>query len=219
MVTIGSVQNSFSGQQQLRCPASDKMRGLSMSDRDTPRPPIDRRAARTRAKLHDALLALLAEQDYEAIAVTDVCARADVSRSAFYAHYADKDDLMRDGLDHLRRLASAQASHGDASLAFGVNLLHHARDHLHFHKSLGDRALAIIDERIRAILSDRVRNELAAAARQTSRDVPRELVIQYLVGGYMAAVRWWLDGGARLPAVQVDAMLRKLATEGVAGRA
>ena len=190
-----------------------------MNDRVTARRPIDRRAARTRAKLHGTLLALLAERDYEAIAVADICARADVSRSAFYAHYAGKDDLMRDGLDHLRQLASARPACGEARPPFGVSLLRHARDHARFHKSLGDRALAIVDERIRAILSDRVRNELAAAAHQTSRDVPRELTVQYLVGAYMAVIKWWLDGGARLPAAQVDSMLRRLATDGISNLA
>ena len=191
-----------------------------MKDHDAGRKSIDRRAARTRAKLHDALLALLAEQGYEAIAVSDICERAKVSRSTFYAHYADKDDLMRGGLDHLRPLASARAGRSDARLSFGVSLLHHARDHVHFHKSLGDRGVAIIHETIRTILSDLVRSELCSAARETSRDgVPRELAVQYLVGAYMAAVKWWLDSGTRLPTAQVDAMLRRLARDGIASLA
>jgi AcrR family transcriptional regulator len=190
-----------------------------MTGHDTREKSIDRRAARTRVKLHDALLALLAEQGYEAIAVSDICARAGVSRSAFYAHYADKDDLIRGGLDHLGRLASAPAGGCDARPAFGVSLLQHARDHAHLHKSLGDRGLAIVHDRIRTILSDLMRGELSSAARETSRDaMPRELAVQYRVGAYMAVIKWWLDGGTRLPAVQVDAMLRRLTREGVAGR-
>ena len=45
--------------------------------------------------------------------------------------------------------------------------------------------------------------------------IPREVVIQYVVGAYMAVLTWWLDGGARLPPQRIDAMFRHLATKGV----
>jgi hypothetical protein len=46
--------------------------------------------------------------------------------------------------------------------------------------------------------------------------MPRELVVQYVVGAYMAVVTWWLDGGAKLAPEKVDAMFQRLATEGIA---
>lgn len=62
-----------------------------------------------------------------------------------------------------------------------------------------------------------MRNELAATIGKTSADiVPRELVVQYVVGAFMAVMTWWLDGGAKLPPKRIDAMFRRLATEGIA---
>jgi AcrR family transcriptional regulator len=66
--------------------------------------PIDRRVARTRATLHQALMSLILKQGYEAITIRDICEAADVGRSTFYAHYTSKDDLMRSGLENLRRV-------------------------------------------------------------------------------------------------------------------
>jgi hypothetical protein len=43
----------------------------------------------------------------------------------------------------------------------------------------------------------------------------REFIIQYVVGAYMAVMTWWLEGGAKLPPQQIDAMFRRLATEGI----
>lgn len=61
-----------------------------------------------------------------------------------------------------------------------------------------------------------MRDELAAGLEtQAEGAIPRELVVQYVVGAYMAVVAWWMDGGARLPAEQVDAMFRSLVTEGI----
>src|SRR6186713_3590542 len=54
----------------------------------------DRRVARTRRALKDALTDLILEKGYESVTVQDVIDRADVGRSTFYAHFVDKDDLL-----------------------------------------------------------------------------------------------------------------------------
>src|SRR4051812_31721986 len=60
---------------------------------------MDRRVARTRALLQDALIALIPELGYAAITVEDICEKADVGRSTFYTHYAGKDDLRSATID------------------------------------------------------------------------------------------------------------------------
>lgn len=186
---------------------------------------IDRRVARTRATLHQTLMSLILKRGYEAITIRDICEAADVGRSTFYAHYTSKDDLMRSGLENLRRVlidrqrdAREVGDIGHRSLGFSLALFEHARDHIDLHRGLvggGTVALGII----RQILSDVVRDELAATADKGSEDaVPRELVVQYVVGAYMAVLTWWLDQGAKLPPAQVDAMFRRLATDGILPR-
>src|SRR5580693_4195083 len=54
----------------------------------------DRRVRATRDNLGDALIALMHEQPFETITVQHVLDRAKVSRSTFYAHYSDKNDLF-----------------------------------------------------------------------------------------------------------------------------
>jgi hypothetical protein len=77
-------------------------------------------------------------------------------------------------------------------------------------------AAAVALGSIRQILSDLVRNELASTADAKSGDViPREVVVQYVVGAYTAVLTWWLDGGAKLPSQQIDAMFRGLASLGI----
>ncbi|RUW95783.1 TetR family transcriptional regulator, partial [Mesorhizobium sp. M8A.F.Ca.ET.059.01.1.1] len=57
-------------------------------ERTDDRSTIDRRVARTRALLQDALIALIPERGYAAITVEDICEKANVGRSTFYTHYA-----------------------------------------------------------------------------------------------------------------------------------
>jgi AcrR family transcriptional regulator len=188
--------------------------------------PIDRRAARTKAMLQRAHISLILEKGYEAITVEDICDEANVGRSTFYAHYSNKDDLKRSGFEHLRkqlvdRQKEAQATPGDIkdrSFGFSLTMFEHARDHIDLYRALaGGHGGTVSLGQIRQILSNLVRNEFAAAASKNSADiVPRELVVQYIVGAYMAVLVWWLDGGAKLPPRQMDAMFRRLVTEGVA---
>jgi len=188
---------------------------------------LDRRISRTRATLQHALNSLIHKKGYEAITIKDICEAANVGRSTFYAHYTSKDDLRRSGFEPLRKLLidrqrEALATARDdksRSLAFSLPMFEHARDHRdHYRALVGSRGGTLSLTTIRKILSDLVRDELAEGGGKNSADaLPRELVIQYVVGAYMAVMTWWLDGGAKLPPERIDAMFRRLATEGILG--
>src|SRR5687768_18537741 len=76
----------------------------------------DARVRRTRDTLGDALIALMQEKPFDTITVQDVLDRAHVSRSTFYTHYSDKDDLlMSDAEEFFEALSMALSSHGDKS--------------------------------------------------------------------------------------------------------
>ena len=93
----------------------------------------DRRATRTRRALHRAMFSLLEERPYETHTVLDICERADISRSAFYEHFAGKDDLFRVGFEQLEerggpgfetgakvdRLTRRTIHHEDAQTVYG----------------------------------------------------------------------------------------------------
>jgi AcrR family transcriptional regulator len=186
---------------------------------------MDRRIARTRATLQHALNSLILKKGYEAITITDICDAANVGRSTFYAHYTSKDDLKRKGFEHLRKelvdrqkeaLATSEDI-GDRSFAFSLPMFEHARDHRdHYRALVGGRGGTVSLGTIRQILFDLVRDELAATVRKKSEDsIPGELVVQYVVGAYMAVLTWWLDGGAKLPPRRIDAMFRRLAIDGI----
>ena len=55
---------------------------------------MDRRAVRTRQALHQELIRLILDRDYDEITVADITESANVGRSTFYAHFTDKDDFV-----------------------------------------------------------------------------------------------------------------------------
>jgi AcrR family transcriptional regulator len=190
----------------------------------SPAATIDRRVARTRQTLQQALLALMLKKGYDAISVEEICAEADVGRSTFYAHFTGKDDLRRTGLDtHLRKmLLEHQRQPGASSttgrFGFVLPLLEHAQDHLALYRALVSKGgapttLAMIGQ----IVTELVRRDLSETAREESPEaLPREVTVQFMAGALMALLTWWLDGSAKLPPRRVDAIFRRLATEGIA---
>jgi AcrR family transcriptional regulator len=173
--------------------------------------------------LDEAHKALILEKGYEAVTIQDICDAAKVGRSTFYDHYGSKDDLRRSSFERLaRHLAERQKADLAAGAAagrqfgFSLTLLEHARDHIQYYRAhAGTRGGAVILEAIRRLLSDLVRNEVAATVRNDPAALPREFVVTYVVGAFMAVLTSWLDGGAKLPPQQVGAMFRQLVMAGI----
>ena len=177
--------------------------------------------------LQQALSVLLRKKRYEAITINDICATANVGRSTFYGHYKSKDDLKRSGLEILHGvLAQRQkAVRGDtdavrhARFDFSLSMFEHARDHLdHYRTLVGGRGGAVALAKVREMVTDLVREELAStSARSSAEAIPRGAAVEYIAGAYMALLTWWLDSGAKLSAERVDAIFRRLTIHGIAG--
>ncbi|TIR26369.1 MAG: TetR/AcrR family transcriptional regulator [Mesorhizobium sp.] len=184
---------------------------------------IDRRSARTRKALHQALLELMLRKGYEALSVQDIIDEADVGRSTFYAHYTSKEDLLRSGFHMLREeLTEAQsASHAraeasrDDPLRFSAAMFEHAARYAdHFRTMIGGRGGAVAENEIRLILSDMVRQELSSTLQDGT--IPRDFVVQFVVGAFLTALNWWFERKPKLSPSEVDAMFRSLVLGGLA---
>src|SRR5258708_17672209 len=99
----------------------------------------DRRIRRTRDQLGDALMKLALEKPFDAITVQEVLNRAGVSRSTFYVHYNDKDDLFISDVDEFfEGMATALSRCADSSdrIAPVRELFAHIADASRFHKAI-----------------------------------------------------------------------------------
>lgn len=189
------------------------------------RKPIDHRAARTRAKLQQALKSLLAMKSYERISIDEICEVAKVSRSSFYAHFRGKDDLKRSGLEALRRdllarrppAKSQTVLDSSALRSFTFDLFAHARDHLdHYRKVAGTRGATVIFRKLEETATDLVRLELSAAGKlKNSEPIEREVAVQFVVSAFMGVLIGWLERGATLGVDRIDALFQRFVREGV----
>jgi AcrR family transcriptional regulator len=184
---------------------------------------IDRRVARTRTLLHNALLASLRGKRYDAITVEDLCTKAKIGRSTFYAHYTGKDDLLRARLTHLRDMlierqrAAATGNRGRGLLFSGI-MFEHAYEHVHLHRHLlGNRGGSIAFAMVRDMLAELVRAEIAPAGGGARRDaLLDDFTVAYIVGAFMAVMAWWIKQGMALPPRRIDALFQRAVAEGIA---
>ncbi len=77
------------------------------------------RIERTQQALIDALLELIVEQGYDRTTVEDILRRADVGRTAFYAHFENKQDLLLNRFSTIPWLQRGPDGGFDASFLFG----------------------------------------------------------------------------------------------------
>ena len=104
-----------------------------LSENATP----DRRTQRTRQALSHALIALIQDKRYDAITVQDICDRANVGRSTFYAHYQDKDDLLTSNFQQAMESLGQPLAYRDGQLIFPIApLFEHVKGHHHLYKAL-----------------------------------------------------------------------------------
>ncbi|MCP8884622.1 TetR/AcrR family transcriptional regulator [Devosia sp. XJ19-1] len=183
----------------------------------------DRRARRTRQSLHETLMRLTVERGYDELSVADIAAAANVGRSTFYAHFTDKDDLLRSAMGTLRAaLVQEHAAAGidgtdlDRMLGFSAFMTAHlAEQHVLYRALMRGRAGPILLDLIRHALCDIVRSELAPGSRSANVSLDDELSVQFVVGAYMSVLTWWLDRGAKEPPSAIEAGFRHMALNGL----
>ena len=62
----------------------------------------DLRVVKTKNLLYQTLIDLMKDKTFEEIKVSDICSKAMINRSTFYAHYEDKYELLVDFISNLK---------------------------------------------------------------------------------------------------------------------
>ena len=120
---------------------------------------MDPRITRSRAALHEAVIALAGEQALDDITVADITTRAGVNRSTFYQHFSDKGELLADALEAAVDAATAPlkamgpAEPTDPMPPALLTYLEHIRDHASLYRRvLGDHGSGVVASQLRGWL-------------------------------------------------------------------
>lgn len=181
----------------------------------TRKPRLDRRVRRTRDALGDALVALITERRFDAITVQDVLDRAGVSRSTFYTHYRDKNDLFLSDVEEFweslstRLLVRQEACDRVAPVR---ELFEHAAGMREFHAALVasgrmDDVLELGQGHFARSIERRLA-ELPRARRLTGQD--RTALAHSLAGALLSLLSWWMDHQDAGSPADMDGLFHRL---------
>ncbi len=174
----------------------------------------DRRVQRTREALRDALLSLLPEAGWDGIDVAMLCERANVGRSTFYLHYADKTALLRGAFGDLQAyvLAASAPSESARPFAFLPALLAHVHEQQEVFRSLlGRRSGQVVQDCMRDILIELFARTDRAVVQPVHADDARH---HMLAGGLMQLMVWWLGHAAHLTPTELEARFLAFSVRG-----
>lgn len=176
--------------------------------------PADRRVQRTRRMLREALIALMLERGWDVVSVQDICERADVGRSTFYTHFADKEELLVGGFDDLRetiRAGLAQAPASDAPLRFARGMIDHAHENQRLFRALvGKRSGQVVLRRFRELVVTLVRGDLA---RPRAPPAPTtDAAVHFIAGAFLELLTWWLETRNALEPADIERLFLEMAT-------
>jgi AcrR family transcriptional regulator len=172
----------------------------------------DRRVQRTRRALRDALVALILERGWDGFGIQELCERADVGRSTFYMHFADKEELVAGNFEDLRKALRAQLAETGTTgrpLAFSRGLVEHAHDHRRlFLAVVGKKSGLVVQRRFRDLVLDLVHEDLDAALPPGQ---TRDATVAFLAGAFLEVLTWALESKSPPSADDTDRLFRELA--------
>ena len=173
----------------------------------------DRRSQRTRQALGDAFVELLMEKGYDTLSVKDVIERANVGRSTFYSHYADKDELFVGQLDRLMELLSQHVpqTHAEENPFFpSLGLFQHIKQQQKLYRILTwGSGVEVLTRHLQKSMTEKIEERLLANGK--TYDVPVPVIANFLAGSFLSLVKWWLDNKLIYSPEEMDKMYRKLA--------
>lgn len=181
---------------------------------------MDARVRGTRNALGEALVALMHEQPFEGITVQHVLDRAKISRSTFYTHYRDKNDLfLSDVEDFFEMMCTALIRHNDTSnrVAPVQEFFAHVADMRPFISSM------TASEKVRDVMelgqghfARAIDQRLAALPATRNLSATRRSALAHAsAGSLFSLLNWWLHHGSNTTSAQMDALFHQTLWSGI----
>ncbi|HLW02577.1 MAG TPA: TetR/AcrR family transcriptional regulator [Ktedonobacterales bacterium] len=174
----------------------------------------DLRVRRTHKLLWEALLSLMAEQDFETISVKDICERAMVHRTTFYKHYQDKYDLLEHEMQQTHETLIAELERTGKGAAPTPFFEYVARHERFYQVMLCGKGVGSFQARLRDYFAETIAAEMQRQERAGKTfAVPQPVLAHFYAGAVVNTLTWWLSDGLRYTPEQMGQYLMSLLGE------
>jgi AcrR family transcriptional regulator len=169
------------------------------------RPNPDRRIQRTRQALMSAFIELVLTRGYESLTAGDISRKANVGRSTFYLHYANKEALLAESIRNPSNQMAACVG-GDVTPPKLVPLLDHFREQRIVNRTFfADPIRSLWVKSLASLIEPRL--TLLARTSGIRSDLPRSLVALMMAEMQIALITHWVTKRSTLKSELVAATL------------
>jgi len=137
----------------------------------------------------DALLILISKKPFEDISITELCAKAGVTRMSFYRNFSDKEDVLR---RMIRKITDGFLE--ESKISYSSDTLEQYLVKLFGHMQRNQETLELISK---AGMLHLVKDEFERVFLAAHRNEYDEYKSCFLAGGMFNAFRLWLERGCR----------------------
>ena len=154
---------------------------------------MDRRQKKTRKAIFSAFRSLLEKKRYERITVQDIIDEADIGRSTFYAHFETKD-LLLDAMcgeifHHIFKYDPCPWNGSDEEIEGKLShTLWHIRES---RNDISGLLLSDSSGLFMRYFKEHLRTLFEMYVGENTENIPRDFLIDHLVGSFAEAVLWW----------------------------
>lgn len=158
---------------------------------------VDLRIIKTKKVLYEALEDLMIDNSFEEIKVSDICAKALINRSTFYAHYTDKYELLDEYINSLKDDLQSELEKNiniNNTKEYYIEMIRLLLNHIEEKKNT---YLSIMIKNKNSILMDIVddvinKNILEQIKEENSKKIPSTIIIKFYLGGVINICLEWL---------------------------
>lgn len=165
----------------------------------------DLRIVKTNKALYEALLLLMKEKTFEEIKISDLCQKALINRSTFYAHYNDKYELLITMVEDLKQalLSSLKTNENDINTKkYFMEMLKILIDHIEDKKDIYQAILVnnrngilmdILYDVANRDINERIKNDKIVK----NAHVPSEVITKFYLGAIVNIGIEWIKNNCR----------------------
>lgn len=188
---------------------------------------MDRRKARTRLLLRNALLELIEEKGLDEVTVTDITNRADINRGTFYLHYNDVVDMLgqlkEESFRQIRSLVSnldfnefAEHARKIEPYPKMVNLFEEVKRNADFFRVMfGQKGDLTYIAQFKELMSNNIYRKMTQwRPEHNELLVPIDFLIAYMTSANIGVLMHWLETGMKQSPHELGLILTRIVNYG-----
>lgn len=164
---------------------------------------IDKRIVKSKKAMKEALLALMQENDFKEISISDIVRLADLNRGTFYKHYQFKEDLLSEIIDEVITdlvdsfrdpYKNKEVLEVDKLTTSAIKIFDHVSKYSNFYALIVQtNALVGFQQKFCNVLKDLTLNDITDSLPNVKID--RELHASYQAYAILGLIIEWVNGG------------------------